>query len=156
MKIQKLYIAIGLMTALTLFFELAAHASESNEQVKITFSAPVQIPGKVLPAGTYTFEQAEPDDNQNVVWIFNADGTQLEATLETAAAERTEPARAVTVTLANAKPGNPDYLVNWFYPGRSTGHRFIYSKQQEQEMAQAPEQTFVANRLVSKAVVAGE
>jgi hypothetical protein len=30
MKIHKLYVAIGLMLALGLFFELAAHASEFN------------------------------------------------------------------------------------------------------------------------------
>ena len=50
MKIHKLYIALGLLIAFGLFFELAAHADESNESTKITFSAPIQIPGQVLPA----------------------------------------------------------------------------------------------------------
>jgi hypothetical protein len=156
MKIHKLYIAIGLMLALGLFFELAAHASELNQQTKITFSAPVQIPGQILPAGTYTFEQAEPDDNPNIIQIFNGDGTQLVATLETIPTERLEPAEDTSVTLANAGPVSPDYLVNWFYPDRLIGHRFVYSKQQEQEIAQAPKQTLVANQPTSKLVAAVE
>jgi hypothetical protein len=144
------------MIALGLFFELAAHASELNEQTKITFSAPVQIPGQVLPAGMYIFEQAEPDDNPNIVQIFNADATQPVATLETVSAERMEPAGDIIVTLVNAEPGNPDYVVKWFYPGRLTGHRFVYSTQQEQKIAQAPEQAFVVNQPMSKLVAAAE
>jgi hypothetical protein len=85
----------------------------------------VQIPGQVLPAGTYTFEQAEPDGNPNVVRIFDADGTQLVSTLETVPTERLETGEETTVTLANAGSSNPDYLVTRFYPDRLIGHRFV-------------------------------
>ena len=67
MRINKLYIVIGLVIAFALFFELAAHADATNELTKITFSAPVQIPGQVLPAGSYIFEQADPADDLNLV-----------------------------------------------------------------------------------------
>jgi hypothetical protein len=156
MKINKLYIVIGLMIAVALFFELAAHASEFNEQTKITFSAPVQIPGQVLPAGTYTFQQADPFDNPDIIQIFNADGTRVVATLKTVPAERLEPFGDVAVTLASAQHGGPDYLMNWFYPDRLIGHRFVYSQQQEQELAQTPQQTVVANQPTSKIVAAVE
>ena len=156
MKIHKLYIAIGLMVALCLFFELTAHASEFNQQTKITFSAPIQIPGQVLPAGTYTFQQADPDDNPDIIQISNVDATRVITTLKTVPTERLEPFGDVAVTLANAGPGNPDYLVNWFYPDRLIGHRFVYSEQQEQEIAQAPQQTLVANQPTSKIVAAVE
>src|ERR1700688_2746345 len=98
MKIHKLYITLGLMVAFVLFFEFAAHASEANESTKITFSAPIQIPGMVLPAGTYLFQQAEADSDLNVIQIFNADRSVLYATLQTASTERMEPTGGTTIT----------------------------------------------------------
>ena len=148
MRIHKLYIAIGMLIALGLFLELVAHASELIEQTRITFGAPVQIPGQVLPAGTYTFQQADSEDNPDIIQIFDADGTRVIATLKTVPAERLDPFADVAITLASAGTGNPDYLVNWFYPHRLIGHRFVFSPQ-EQEIAQAPQQTVVANQATS-------
>jgi hypothetical protein len=154
MRIQKFYITLGLMAAFVLFFEFAAHADETNELTKITFSAPVQIPGKVLPAGTYTFQQADSVGDPNVLRIFNADGTVLYATVQTISAERMEPTGGTTITLAET--GNPYVLVKWFYPGRLIGHEFVYPKQQEREIAQAKQETFVGNHLMSSGEAAGE
>jgi len=148
MKIHKLYIVLGLLIALGVFFELAAHADDTNEFTKITFGAPVQIPGQVLPAGTYIFQQAEPNDDLNVIQIFNADRTTLYATLQTVPAERLEATGDTAITLAEPENGYP-VLVKWFYPGRSTGHEFVYPKQQEQQIAQAKQETFVGNQSTS-------
>jgi hypothetical protein len=62
MKIHKTYIAIGLIVAFILFFELAAHASEADQSTKITFNQPIQVPGQVLLAGTYLFTIADTFD----------------------------------------------------------------------------------------------
>jgi hypothetical protein len=35
--------------------------------------------------------------------------------------------------------------VSWFYPGNSTGHEFVLSKQEQQQLAQARQETFVGN-----------
>jgi hypothetical protein len=150
MKIHKLYIALGLLIAFGVFFELTAHADETNELTKITFSAPIQIPGQVLPAGTYIFQQAEPNDDLNLIHIFNADGSTLCATLQTVPAERREATGDTAITLAEPESGQP-ILVKWFYPGRLTGHEFVYPKQQEQEIAHAKQETFVGNELMSNA-----
>jgi hypothetical protein len=156
MKISKLYITLGMMIAFALFFEIAAHADEMDESTKITFSAPIQIPGRVLPAGTYTFQKAEPNGNLNIVQIFNADRSVLYATVQTVSAERGEPTGDTTITLAEQEGGNPDALVKWFYPGRVDGHEFVYPKQQEHEIAQARQETLVVNRLGSSETAAGE
>jgi hypothetical protein len=148
MKIQKLYIVLGLMIALGVFFELAAHADDTNEFTKITFSAPIQIPGRVLPAGTYIFQQAEPNDDLNFIQIFNADRTTLYATLQTVRAERAEATGDTAITLAEPENGYP-VLVKWFYPGRLDGHEFVYRKPQEREIAHAKQETFVGNRSMS-------
>jgi hypothetical protein len=146
MKINKGYIAIGLIIAFTLFFELAAHADMRDQTTTITFSAPVQIPGKVLPAGTYVFQLANADSDRNIVQIFNADRTQLYATLQTVAAERPNPTGDTVVTFAEQGPGRPEALLKWFYPGNMTGNKFVYSPQEEKKLAQDKHQIVVANQ----------
>ena len=145
MKINKGYIAVGLIIAFTLFFELAAHADESDQATTITFSQPIQIPGQVLPAGTYLFKLADSNSNQNIVQVFNADGTVLYATLQTIATERQEPTGHTMVALAEQGAGQPDALLKWFYPGRETGNEFVYPTQKEKELAQDKQLTIVAN-----------
>lgn len=145
MKIHKTYIAVGLIIAFTLFFELAAHASEADQSTEITFNQPIQVPGEVLPAGAYLFKLLDTV-NLNTVQIFSADGTHLYATLNTIPTEANQVAGDTTVTLAEQGAGKPDLLLKWFYPGEQTGHRFVYSNEQEREIAQARQQVLVGNQ----------
>ena len=145
MKINNRYIAVGLIIALSLFFGLAAHADEADESTTITFSQPIQIPGRVLPAGTYVFKLASTDD-LNVVQVFNADRTVLYANLQTIATDRPEPTDHTVVALAEQGAGQPDVLLKWFYPGRETGKEFLYPQQKEKELAQDKQQTVMATR----------
>jgi hypothetical protein len=146
MKINKIYIAIGLVIAFGLFFELAAHADESDEATYMTFSAPVQIPGRVLPAGTYLFELADHGSEPNVVQVFNSDRTVLYGTFLTIATERQQPTDHTTVTLAEPEAGGTPALVKWFYPGRDNGNEFLYSKQTGKELARDGHHTILADQ----------
>jgi hypothetical protein len=154
MRIHKLYIVLGMLLAFGVFFELAAHADEANEATTITFSAPIQVPGRVLPAGTYLFQQADSDD-LNLVQIWNADRSVLYATLQSVSAQRTDATGDTAITLAEPESGNP-VLVKWFYPGRLTGHEFVYPKAQEQKIAQARQETYVGDRLMTSGENSGE
>jgi hypothetical protein len=145
MEINKSYIAVGLIIALSLFFGLAAHADEADESTTITFSQPIQIPGRVLPAGTYVFKLAGTDD-LNAVQVFNADRTVLYASLQTIATDRPEPTDHTVVALAEQGAGQPDVLLKWFYPGRETGKELLYPQQKEKELAQDKQQTVMATR----------
>lgn len=156
MRIHRLYIALGLLIAFGVFFELTAHADENNEFTKVAFNAPVQIPGRTLAPGTYVFEQGAPDDDPDIVQVFSADHGVLLATLFTVPAERAETMDDTSITLAEAAGVKPDVLVKWFYPGRLTGHEFVYPKEQAQEIAHAKLDTFVGNQLIPGSVVAGE
>ena len=137
MKFLKLRMIAGLIIAFTLIFEVPAHANEENQMTKLTFSQSVQVPGRILPAGTYQFVLATNDSNRNIVEVFNADGTELYATIQTISAERGRKAYGPSVTFAQRSNGQPEALVTWFYPGNDIGHEFIYSKQVESELAQA-------------------
>src|ERR1700740_2494493 len=109
MKVNKFYIVLGLLIAFGLFFEIAAYADEANESTQITFSAAVQIPGQVLPAGTYTFQRANNDD-LDLIQIFNADRTALLATVQTVSTDRMEATGDTATTLAGPESGNPAVL----------------------------------------------
>jgi hypothetical protein len=113
MKIHKTFIAVGMIVAFTLFFELAAHADEGDQATEITFSQPIQIPGQVLPAGTYLFKLADPDD-LNIVQIFNSDRTHIYATLETLPTENRDLTGDTSVALADQGIGKPELMLKWF------------------------------------------
>src|ERR1700722_7592704 len=145
MKINKAYIAVGLIIAFSLIFELAAHADGFDQATTMTFNQPVQIPGRMLPAGTYLFKSANRNSDLNTIQVFNADRTVLYATVQTIGTERQQVTGDTEITLAEQGSEQPDALVKWFYPGRETGHEFLYSREKEKELAQDRQETVVAN-----------
>ena len=153
MKIHKTYVAIGMIVAFTLFFELAAHADEGDQATEITFSQPIQVPGQVLSAGTYLFQMST--DDQNIVQIFSRDRMRLYATLQTIPTERKLAVPETTVSLVGQEAGKPDLLVKWFYPGEETGHEFLYPKQLEKGLAHETQQTVMANQPITGSEAGG-
>jgi hypothetical protein len=144
MKTNKGYFLIGLIIATVLFFEVAAHADEYDLKTKLTFSQSVQIPGRVLPAGSYLFKLADNTSDRHIVQVFNSDGTTLYATLMAVSAERREPSDKSIVTFAEQGDGRPEALLKWFYPGETIGNEFVYSKPEEKQIAQDRQQTVEA------------
>jgi len=155
MKLHKSYIMLGLVIAFALFCGILANADEINEQIKVTFDKPVQIPGQVLAPGAYTFQLGDPDAGQNVVEIFNDDESVLYAMLPTITAQRSKATAGVSLTLAESGAGKPDALLTWFCPGSTIGHEFVYSNQDRQKLARAKQQTFVSSRSGSNMETAG-
>lgn len=145
MNISKVYFAAGLIIALSLFMAIVARADESDQATKINFSQPMQIPGQVLPAGTYVFTLLSSDADRHIVQVFNADRTVLYATLQTIRTDRPKPTVHTVIALAERGNGRPDVLLKWFYPECETGNQFIYPKQEEKELTQDKQQTVVAD-----------
>jgi len=120
-----LVIVFALIMGLSISAQFA-HADEWNQQTRMTFTEPVEVPGQVLPAGTYVFVIADLVSNRDVVQIFSEDKSVLYATLETVRAERQEPSDTTIVTFAERPSGEPAAILTWFYPGSTTGHEFVY------------------------------
>ena len=146
MQIHKTYIIVGLIIAFSAFFELAAHADESNQATTISFSQPIQIPGEILPAGSYLFKLVNSDSERNLVQILDRNQTHVYATLATIPTDRPNPTGHTVLTLAEQGDGRPDALLKWFYPGSLTGNEFLYSSHTEKELAQDKQQTVVGNQ----------
>src|SRR5258708_28194605 len=146
MKINNGYFIVGLIIAFTLFFELAAHADEADQSTTITFSAPIQVPGQVLPAGSYLFKLVNRDSDLNTGQIFNSDRTVLYATFETIPTQRAEPAGDTVVALAEQGGGQPVALLKWFYPGNEIGHELVHPTQTVEELAHDQQEAILTNQ----------
>src|SRR5580658_5507895 len=123
-----------------------AHADQGDQATRVTFSQPVQIPGRVLPAGTYVFVLPDEANDHLQVRIFNADRTKLIATLLTVDTERSKPADNTVFGFAERGSAQPEAIVTWFYPGETSGHEFVYPKQVEKELASAKQVTVFAGK----------
>jgi hypothetical protein len=142
MNLLKTFAAFGLMLTFLLLLPVA-RASENDQATKITFDHDVQIPGRVLPAGTYWFVLANDISQHFLLHIYNSDQTVLVTTLLTANAERPESTDKTEITFGESDPMHPQAIVTWFYPGRVIGHEFLYSKQEAKELALGNRQTVV-------------
>jgi hypothetical protein len=123
----------------------AARASERDQATKITFSQPVEVPGHVLPAGTYWFVLMDSTSNRNVVEIYNSDRSTLMAVTLTISDERLNPADESVITFNGQGSMHPPSIASWFYPGSLIGHEFLYAQPEERELAQAKDRTVEAS-----------
>ena len=122
-------------------FSPAARADEWNRKTVMTFSGPVEIPGVhlkgwgVLPAGTYVFKILDSQSDRHIVQIFNADETQIYATILAIPNYRLKATGKTVVTFRERPAGEPEALRAWFYPGRNWGEEFVYPKAKAMQLA---------------------
>jgi hypothetical protein len=141
--VAKSFTTIALLLAFLIVLP-AARADESDQATKVTFSQPIQIPGHVLPAGTYWFVLPEDITQHNQVRIFDSDRTMLYTTIFTIGKYRRQPTDSTAFTFAERGSAQPEALVTWFYPGETTGHEFLYTKQVEKELTKDKRDIIVA------------
>lgn len=135
MKVIK--IAGTLLAMILMLFTPVARADASDQNIRLIFNQAVEIPGnKVLPPGTYWFKPV--GDDQNVIIIYNADRTHMEALLLTKWAYRVTPTDLTQFTLAEHTHKNPEALLTLFYPGTSYGYEFLYSQRTERRLNEEP------------------
>jgi hypothetical protein len=142
MHIRNLLSILGLMLAVAILSPVLS-ADEANQATEVTFSQPVQFPGKTLPAGTYWMQLLANQSDGGIVQIFN-EKHEFIVTLFTVTRERQQATGQSSFVLANREDGKPEAIVAWFYPGRTDGHEFLYPKPERQELAREKTQTVVA------------
>jgi hypothetical protein len=136
MKIVKAILCLLAVSSLGATVLPSARADEWNKKTVVTFSQAVEVPGKILPAGTYTFQLLDSTSDRHIVQIFNADGTHIIATILAINNYRLEPT-GETVMKFRETPGDaPEALRAWFYPGDNFGQEFVYPKVRAIQLAQ--------------------
>lgn len=127
--IQRLKFAFLVIAAsATIWLAPSVKADEWNKRTVFTFNEPVEIPGQVLPAGTYVFKLLDDSSDRAVVQIFNEDETHLITTVMAIPDYRVKPSGDTVIRLAERPAGSPQAVETWFYPGDNSGREFVYAK----------------------------
>jgi len=106
----------------------SAKADEWNKKTVVTFNVPVEVPGQVLPEGTYVFKLPDSQSDREIVQIFTADERELITTTLAVPAYRRNLTDHTVITLEERPPGSPEAVKRWFYPGDNYGFEFVYPK----------------------------
>ena len=119
-----------------------ATAQDTSSRVtRMTFSAPVELPGVTLPAGTYTFRLADPrgDGGRHIVQILDEKDEKIVATVMAMPARRlkSEEVNVVTFREEAASAGKPSAIRFWYYPNDIMGQEFAYPKERAVALAAA-------------------
>src|SRR5438105_3269993 len=114
----------------------AAQATTSDRTTNVTFSAPVSIPGKTLPAGTYVFKLADSPADRHIVQVFDQN-QQLITTLLAIPAERDAESGDPVITFKETRSDQPPAVHFWYYAGERSGNELVYPKNQAMMIAQA-------------------
>jgi hypothetical protein len=128
--------AIGLLILGALLVP-TVRADEWDKKTIVSFSEPVQVPGTVLPAGTYVFKLANNQSDRYIVEIFDAHETQLITTIMAIPDYRMQTPDETIISFNERPSGQPEALKAWFYPGDNYGVEFVYPKQRATELAEA-------------------
>jgi len=110
-------------------------ADEEHKTSKLTFSEPVEVPGQVLPAGTYWFTVADSPSDRNIVQIWNADRTRLVTTVLAIPDYRMQPKGRTVIHFEERPSDQPEAIHSWFYPGNDVGEEFVYPKTRAKQLA---------------------
>jgi hypothetical protein len=117
-----------------------AHADQADRKTILTFNEPVEIPGRVLPAGRYQFRLVDPTGDQGVVEISSGDGRHVLATVMAIPKYRSRTPGKTIVTFKQRTAGAPAAIRAWFYPGDDDGLEFVYPKSRAVQLAQAAQE----------------
>jgi len=125
---RKMFTGMICLMLLGIFFVPKGRADESDKKTIVTVKGSIQVPGKVLPAGTYVLKLLDPNDT-TLVSVFNADETHLITTVQGIPDSRLEIADKLILQFEERSSGQPEALKEWFYPGDNTGVEFVYQNQ---------------------------
>jgi hypothetical protein len=112
----------------------AAQMPDTRDRTIMTFSAPVELPGMRLEAGTYVWKLADTP-SRNVIQVFTQDEKEILGQWLFIPAERREVTGDTVVTFRETSAGSTPAVQFWYYPGESIGKEFIYPKDQAMRIA---------------------
>ena len=131
----KVLTSIFCLSLAALTFSATAKADAWDKKTILTFSQPVEVPGVVLPSGTYVFKLLDSASNRHIVRISNEDQTHTYATVLAIPNYRLQVRGKTVITFMERASGEPPAIRAWFYPGDNYGQEFVYKKSRSLEVA---------------------
>ena len=105
-----------------------AKAGDCERKALLTFSQPVEIPGAVLPAGTYVFNFLGSTADRNLIDVLSWDEQTVYATVEAIPDYKANSVVESSIVFEERKAGAPQAIKEWYFPDRRYGHKFVYPK----------------------------
>lgn len=124
---SKLLVSAAVAAALvTLTAAAPASAVTYDKLAYLTFTAPVQVPGATLGAGTYRFHLTNPSTSRNVLQVLSQDGSVVYAMFHTIPDSRVWLTDDPIVTFRETPAGVPPAVRSIFYGNEYLGYEFVY------------------------------
>ena len=125
---------------------VSTYADDWDKATKITVNKPFEIPGMVLPAGTYMIKLVDIAGERHVVRFFSEDESKVYATRIAIPDFRLETTGKTSMTFYEAEAGSPPPLHAWFYPGHQFGVEFAYPEKRAAQIATTAEEHVIASK----------
>lgn len=103
-----------------------ASAQAFDERIRFTFTAPVAVPGAVLPAGEYVFRLPDPNSNRKVIQVLSGDMKTVHAMFFVNEILRGTEAASDQASLGEAPRGTPRSVEGMWNQNSVYGRGFLY------------------------------
>ena len=107
----------------------------STDKVVVTFSGPVELPGKALPAGTYVFKVLDNLGDRDIVQVLDKDEKQLLGTYVAIPDYRDTPPSKPIVNFEERRSDAPPAVKAIYFPGETYGLEFVYPHDRALQLA---------------------
>jgi hypothetical protein len=138
-NIERFCIVLFSLAVIWIVSSPAASAQVWDKKTTITVSEPFEIPGKVLPAGTYVMRIVDAAGVRTVVRFFSADEKKVHWTVIGIPDFRLDAPAKTDISFYESPVGVPLPMHAWFYPGSQFGIEFAYPKRRAAEIAATSE-----------------
>jgi hypothetical protein len=132
------------LAAICLLAAPAVYGDDWDKATRITVNHPFEVPGAVLPAGTYIIKILDLAADRHVVRILSEDETKVYATVLGIPNFSLEPTEKTALTFYESPNYGPLPVHSWFYPNHQFGIEFAYPEKRATEIAAVSEQPVVA------------
>ena len=143
-RVEKFMVAALCLAIAGIITAPAAYADDWDKATRITVNQPFEIPGMVLPAGTYMLKIVNLEAERYVVRFSNEDHTKIYATLIAIPNFRLQPTDDTAITFYESEINRPRAMHAWFYPAHQFGIEFVYPKARAAELAAVAEEPVIA------------
>jgi len=124
----------------------SAYADDWDKATKITINQPFEIPGMVLPAGTYMVRLVDIAGERHVARFLSEDESKVFATVIGIPDFRLTTTDKTSMTFYESDVGAPRPMHAWFYPGHQFGLEFAYPEKRAVQIAAKAEEHVIATK----------
>jgi hypothetical protein len=125
--LRKPFLVVAFLALVCGLFAYKVNADDWNKATLITTNQPIEVPGRILPAGKYMFKLMDTID-RHVVQIMSDDQSKLYQTVLAIPDYRAEATDNAAITFYETPAGQVSPVRSWFYAGERSGVEFVYPK----------------------------